>query len=57
MMLLKQLVAIKSEGQTSLGDANVDLSSWKWLHCLPKMLGEYGMSSKKSSLENGIENV
>ena len=40
-----------------IGDANVDLSRWKWLHCLLKTLGEHGMSSKESSLENGIENV
>lgn len=56
-MLLKQLVVMKSEGQASPGDANADLSSWKWLRHLIKTLGEHGMSSEESSVENGIENV
>ncbi|KAI6103699.1 hypothetical protein EDD16DRAFT_1525035 [Pisolithus croceorrhizus] len=30
---------------------------WQWLQCLIKSLGEHGMSSEESSVENGIENV
>ncbi|KAI6094913.1 hypothetical protein F5141DRAFT_1068943 [Pisolithus sp. B1] len=34
-----------------------DLCSWQWLQCLINSLGEHGMSSEESSVENGIENV
>ncbi|KIN98317.1 hypothetical protein M404DRAFT_31488 [Pisolithus tinctorius Marx 270] len=34
-----------------------DIQSWKWLQCLIEMLGEHGMSSKESSVENGVENI
>ena len=48
---------MKSDGQELPEEANVDLSSWKWLHCLVKTLGEHGMSSEESALENSVENV
>ncbi|KAI6097057.1 hypothetical protein F5141DRAFT_1067340 [Pisolithus sp. B1] len=34
-----------------------DLCSWQWLQCLINSLGEHGMSSEESSVENGVENV
>ncbi|KAI5994984.1 hypothetical protein EDD15DRAFT_2140157, partial [Pisolithus albus] len=34
-----------------------DLRSWKWLQRLINTLGEHGMSSEESSVENGTENV
>ncbi|KAI5980351.1 hypothetical protein EDC04DRAFT_2618875 [Pisolithus marmoratus] len=38
-------------------DPDDDLRSWKWLQRLINTLGEHGMSSEESSVENGIENV
>ncbi|KAI6142296.1 hypothetical protein EDD17DRAFT_1515841 [Pisolithus thermaeus] len=51
VMVLDEMVKSKSEAQDD------DLQSWKWLRSLIKMLGEHGMSSKESSVENGVENV
>ncbi|KIN99065.1 hypothetical protein M404DRAFT_156244 [Pisolithus tinctorius Marx 270] len=34
-----------------------DIQSWKWLQCLIKTLGEHGMSSEESLVENGVENI
>ncbi|KAI6101987.1 hypothetical protein EDD16DRAFT_1716311 [Pisolithus croceorrhizus] len=49
--VLDRIVAMKSE------TSNDDLGSWKWLQRLINTLGEHGMSSEESSVENGIENV
>ncbi|KAI5984007.1 hypothetical protein EDC04DRAFT_2615937 [Pisolithus marmoratus] len=49
--VLDRIVAMKSE------DPDDDLRSWKWLQRLINTLGEHGMSSEESSVENGIENV
>ncbi|KAI6094941.1 hypothetical protein EDD16DRAFT_1903703 [Pisolithus croceorrhizus] len=51
VMVLDEMVKSKSEAQDD------DLQSWKWLRSLIKMLGEHGMSSEESSVENGVENV
>ncbi|KAI6159045.1 hypothetical protein EDD17DRAFT_1762978 [Pisolithus thermaeus] len=51
VMVLDEMVKSKSEVQDD------DLQSWKWLQSLIKTLGEHGMSSKESSVENGVENV
>ncbi|KAI6117033.1 hypothetical protein EDD16DRAFT_1520232 [Pisolithus croceorrhizus] len=37
--------------------SNDDLTAWKWLQCLVKTLGEQGISSKESAVENEIERV
>lgn len=57
MIVLEQLIRMKSEGQELPEDSSIDLSSWTWLHRLLKTLGEHGMSSEESSVENGVENV
>ncbi|KAI6111068.1 hypothetical protein F5141DRAFT_1063451 [Pisolithus sp. B1] len=49
--VLDRIVAMKSE------TSDDDLGSWKWLQRLINTLGEHGMSSEESSVENGIENV
>ncbi|KAI6009164.1 hypothetical protein EDC04DRAFT_2610713 [Pisolithus marmoratus] len=49
--VLDRIIAMKSE------DPDDDLRSWKWLQRLINTLGEHGMSSEESSVENGIENV
>ncbi|KAI5996701.1 hypothetical protein EDD15DRAFT_2123052, partial [Pisolithus albus] len=46
------IVVMKSEAPD-----DDDLRSWKWLQRLINTLGEHGMSSEESSVENGIENV
>ncbi|KAI6131124.1 hypothetical protein EDD16DRAFT_1792969 [Pisolithus croceorrhizus] len=51
VMVLDEMVKSKSEVQDD------DLQSWKWLRSLIKTLGEHGMSSEESSVENGVENV
>ncbi|KAI6096404.1 hypothetical protein F5141DRAFT_1220934 [Pisolithus sp. B1] len=51
VMVLDEMVKSKSEAQDD------DLQSWKWLRSLIKTLGEHGMSSEESSVENGVENV
>ncbi|KAI6102803.1 hypothetical protein F5141DRAFT_1065430 [Pisolithus sp. B1] len=51
IVVLKEMVKLKSEVQDN------DLQSWKWLQCLVETLGEHGMSSEESSVENGVENV
>ncbi|KAF9233010.1 hypothetical protein BU15DRAFT_66944 [Melanogaster broomeanus] len=51
------MIMIKSDGQAPPGEADVDVASWQWLHRLIKTLGEHGMSSEESSVENGVENV
>jgi len=50
-MILDTIITIKSE------DLHDDLPSWKWLQCLIKTLGEDGMSSEESSVENSVMNV
>ena len=50
-MILNNIIAIKSE------DLDDDLPSWKWLQCLIKTLGEDGMSSEESSVENSVMNI
>ncbi|KAI6168537.1 hypothetical protein EDD17DRAFT_1750077 [Pisolithus thermaeus] len=50
-MVLVCIITMKSEVPDD------DLHSWQWLQCLIKSLGEHGMSSEESSVENGIENV
>ncbi|KAI6013658.1 hypothetical protein PISMIDRAFT_19407 [Pisolithus microcarpus 441] len=49
--VLERIVVMKSEAPDD------DLRSWKWLQRLINTLGEHGMSSEESSVENGIENV
>ncbi|KAI6125358.1 hypothetical protein EDD16DRAFT_1454982, partial [Pisolithus croceorrhizus] len=49
--VLDHIVTMKSEVPDD------DLHSWQWLQRLIKSLGEHGMSSEESSVENGIENV
>ncbi|KAI6162799.1 hypothetical protein EDD17DRAFT_1756812 [Pisolithus thermaeus] len=49
--VLDCIVTMKSEAPDD------DLRSWQWLQHLIKSLGEHGMSSEESSVENGIENV
>ncbi|KAI6138673.1 hypothetical protein EDD17DRAFT_1516851 [Pisolithus thermaeus] len=49
--VLDRIVTMKSEVPDD------DLHSWQWLQRLIKSLGEHGMSSEESSVENGIENV
>ncbi|KAI6133981.1 hypothetical protein EV401DRAFT_2064473 [Pisolithus croceorrhizus] len=51
VMVLDEMVKSKSEAQDD------NLQSWKWLRSLIKTLGEHGMSSEESSVENGVENV
>ena len=51
------MIAMKSDVQAPPGEANVDVTSWQWLHRLIETLGEHGMSSEESSVENGVENV
>jgi len=50
-MILDTIITIKSE------DLHDDLLSWKWLQRLIKTLGEDGMSSEESSVENSVTNV
>ena len=50
-MILNNIITIKSE------DLDDDLPSWKWLQRLIKTLGEDGMSSEESSVENSVTNV
>ena len=50
-MVLNHIIAIKSE------DLNDDLPSWKWLQHLIKTLGEDGMSSEESSVENSVMSI
>ncbi|KIK74273.1 hypothetical protein PAXRUDRAFT_20043 [Paxillus rubicundulus Ve08.2h10] len=55
--VLKYMIMIKSDGKAPPGEANINVASWQWLHCLIETLGEHGMSSEESSVENGVENV
>ena len=50
-MILNNIITIKSE------DLDDNLPSWKWLQHLIKTLGEDGMSSEESSVENGVTNI
>ena len=50
-MILNNIIAIKSE------DLDDNLPSWKWLQRLIKTLGEDGMSSEESSVENSVTNI
>ena len=49
--MLDHIVALKTDLQED------DLTTWQWLQALIKALGESGMSSEESSVENGVENV
>ncbi|KAI6143393.1 hypothetical protein BKA82DRAFT_4359952 [Pisolithus tinctorius] len=51
ILVLDQMVKLKSEVQDD------DIQSWKWLQRLIKTLGEHGMSSEESTVENGVENI
>ncbi|KIK77071.1 hypothetical protein PAXRUDRAFT_28869, partial [Paxillus rubicundulus Ve08.2h10] len=55
--VLKYMIMIKSDGKAPPGEADIDVASWQWLHHLIETLGEHGMSSEESSVENGVENV
>jgi len=44
-------VALKADLQDD------DLPMWQWLQSLIKLLGEHGMSSEESSVENGVESI
>ncbi|KAI6112802.1 hypothetical protein F5141DRAFT_1063147 [Pisolithus sp. B1] len=48
--VLDRIIAMKSEATDD------DLRSWKWLQHLINTLGDRGMSSEESSVENGIKN-
>ncbi|KAI5985427.1 hypothetical protein EDC04DRAFT_2913756 [Pisolithus marmoratus] len=50
-LILNHITALKSDTYDD------DLPSWQWLGCLIKTLGEHGMSSEESAVENGVENV
>ncbi|KAI6039483.1 hypothetical protein EDC04DRAFT_3007882 [Pisolithus marmoratus] len=50
-LILDHITALKSDTYDD------DLPSWQWLGCLIKTLGEHGMSSEESAVENGVENV
>lgn len=45
------IVKLKTEG----GDD--DIESWRWLQDLIHFLGEHGMSSEESAVENEVEHV
>ncbi|KAH0830327.1 hypothetical protein J3R83DRAFT_1719 [Lanmaoa asiatica] len=49
--ILNHTVALKTNLQAD------DLPAWQWLQSLIKTLGEHGISSEESSVENGVENV
>ncbi|KAG6372744.1 hypothetical protein JVT61DRAFT_7138 [Boletus reticuloceps] len=48
---LNHVVALKIE------EGDSDVAVWEWLSCLIKTLGEDGMSSEESAVENQIEHV
>ncbi|KAI6039382.1 hypothetical protein EDC04DRAFT_2603244 [Pisolithus marmoratus] len=50
-LILDHIAALKSDTYDN------DLPSWQWLGRLIKTLGEHGMSSEESAVENGVENV
>ncbi|KAI5990697.1 hypothetical protein EDC04DRAFT_2911880 [Pisolithus marmoratus] len=50
-LILDHIAALKSDTYDD------DLPSWQWLGRLIKTLGEHGMSSEESAVENGVENV
>ncbi|KAF9220084.1 hypothetical protein BS17DRAFT_769621 [Gyrodon lividus] len=50
-VVLDHIVALKSKVPEDT------LPSWKWLQSLIKTLGEHGMSSKESKVENGVESI
>ncbi|KAI5980366.1 hypothetical protein EDC04DRAFT_2618817 [Pisolithus marmoratus] len=50
-LILNHIAALKSDTYDD------DLPSWQWLGRLIKTLGEHGMSSEESAVENGVENV
>lgn len=49
--VLNHIVQLRTE------TADEDLPAWKWLQHLVKVLGEHGMSSEESSVENEVEHV
>ncbi|KAI9464877.1 hypothetical protein HD554DRAFT_2174942 [Boletus coccyginus] len=49
--VLNHIVQLRTE------TADEDLPAWKWLQHLIKVLGEHGMSSEESSVENEVEHV
>ncbi|KAI5980485.1 hypothetical protein EDC04DRAFT_3035233 [Pisolithus marmoratus] len=50
-LILDHIAALKSDTYDN------NLPSWQWLGCLIKTLGEHGMSSEESAVENGVENI
>jgi len=48
---LGHIVKLKTEG----GDN--DINSWRWLQDIINFLGEHGMSSEESAVENKVEHV
>ncbi|KAH0828844.1 hypothetical protein J3R83DRAFT_3314 [Lanmaoa asiatica] len=50
-IVLNRIVGLKSDTHDD------DLPSWQWLQDLIKTLGEHGMSSEESAVENGLDNV
>lgn len=51
LTVLNNLVKLKTDNKEE------DLSAWQWLRQLVKTLGDCGMSSEESDLENDIETV
>ncbi|KAG2358558.1 hypothetical protein BDR07DRAFT_1489309 [Suillus spraguei] len=49
--VLEQVIELKKDGEDD------DLPAWQWLQKLVKMLGDGGMSSKESDIENDVECV
>lgn len=51
MDVLEHTIALKADRDDD------DLPAWEWLRQLVKMLGEHGVSSEESTVENEIEQV
>ncbi|KAG1722108.1 uncharacterized protein EDB91DRAFT_1021654, partial [Suillus paluster] len=50
-VLLEQVIELKKDGEDD------DLPAWQWLQKLVKTLGDGGMSSEESDIENDVECV
>ncbi|KAI6022104.1 hypothetical protein EDC04DRAFT_2900903 [Pisolithus marmoratus] len=50
-LILDHITALKSDTY------NNNLPSWQWLGSLIRTLGEHGISSEESAVENGVENI
>ena len=50
-MVLDHIVKLRAKN----GDD--DLAAWEWLQRLVKLLGEQGMSSEESAIENNVEHL